>query len=227
MRTVQLGVLAAAAALLAGCATSRSSNGEADKSVAAILVDVEAAVGRAHSVHVVGQGQAGGSGPIAIDLELVAGRGGAGTIAANGLRFSVVRIGAEAYFRGGPSFWRSVGAPGLVARLSGRWIEVPAASRQFASLVALTNLRRLFGQILGSHGVLAKGGFTTLGGQRAFSLIDASGGGMIFIAADGAPLPVELTPKPGSRGGLRFEGWNRSYGLVAPANSIPYAKLRS
>ena len=83
--------------------------------------------GRAKAVHVHGSGRTGGS-PIELDLRLVAGEGGAGTLLTNGLRFEMVRIGDRAYFKGDEAFWRQVGGDAAVELLRGRWLAASATT---------------------------------------------------------------------------------------------------
>ncbi len=174
----------------------------------------------ARSVHV-----AGASTGIAIDLRLIAGRGGEGTVSENGLSFNMVRIGTKAYFEGSAGFWQHVAGKAAAQLFKGRWIEASATSGELASFTPLTSIAKLFNQILSSHGTLAKGGETTIDGRPAFALIDTTEGGTLYVAASGAPVPLRLTPK-GGKGAINFTAWNQPVSLVAPKNAIDFASLR-
>ena len=211
-------------AVITGFASADSPNGEAGKSIPQILADVQAAAGGAHSVHVTGSDPSGSS-PFALDLQLVAGRGGKGTIDQGTLDFRIVRIGGKAYFEGAAAFWRHFTGAGGAELFKGKWIEASATSGQFASLTSLTSISTFFHQVLGSHGRLVEGKTTMIRGRPAFALVDTTEGGTLFIAATGPPYPLEVT-SPGGKGAVRFEDWNQPVRLAVPPDPISLASLK-
>src|SRR5690242_9922251 len=85
-------VLAAALAL-AGCGGSSSSgNGIESKSPQQILEATKSAASTASSVHIKGSIVSSGK-PISLDMELLAGKGGKGTISQEGFTIQLVQTG--------------------------------------------------------------------------------------------------------------------------------------
>lgn len=225
MRSVRL--LLTSLALVAGltlAASAAAGGGEFAKPIPAILTDVKAAADHASSVRIVGSGTSGGS-ALRLDLTLVAGKGGEGTISESGLSFQIVAFGGTYYFKAATPFWRHFGSLALATLLAGHWISTPATNASFASFAQLTDLKTFVDSLIGSHGALVKGAQGSFAGQSTFSLIDTSkSGGTLYIAASGAPLPLGLTPsKSAGSGEIRFEGWNTHVTLVRPAKAIPLA----
>jgi len=141
-------LLLLALALLAGCGGSgKKGNGEAAKTVGQIVADTRATVLEARSVHVSGSGLSSGS-PLALDLRLVAGKGGKGRITANGITFDMVRVGPAAYFKAGPKFWQGFGGGTAAALLANRWLKAPATTGKLATFTPLTDIRKLFTALL-------------------------------------------------------------------------------
>ena len=226
MRVILCSALIVLAAALAGCGSSHpSSNGEADKTVAQILADAQAATATATSVHITGSGLSD-SAPLALDLRLVAGKGGTGQITAEGLTFNIIRIGGKAYFKGNSAFWRHFGGAGAVQLLKGRWLEAPATKGDLSSFTPLTDLGKFTKTLLGSHGTLKKGLETKIDGQPAIAIVDKSGGGTLYVATTGSPFPIELTKGAGSKGKIAFDEWNQAVALAAPKNAVDYTKLK-
>jgi hypothetical protein len=219
--------------VLAGCSSSgTTSNGEAGKPVTQILADVRAAVAAERSVHVLVA-----NGPVGIDLELVGGQGGSGSISADGLRVAIVRVGGHVFVKAGPAFWRRLGRSGPAAeRLSGRWIESPPTGAPFDALAPFTQVQILLGELtrapqmqalLGglpqASGAIVKDAMINRDGKRVLSLADRRLGLTLDVAASGAPLPVEMTIR--SLGTIRYEEWNRVAAPKAPPGAVAYASI--
>jgi hypothetical protein len=245
MRLRALVTVAALATLLAGCGGSSNSpttsstlpagtsttspyaplpNGEAAKLPDTIVDDAIAAASRATTVHIIGSVLNVGK-PLKLDLNLANGKGGAGTVTVNGLTFDMVRIGTNAYFKGGPSFWSHFGGSGLGTQLNGRWIEASATTGDLASFTPLTNLKELFTSVLGSHGPLQKAtNQLTINGKPAIAIIDSGSNDTLFIAANGPPYPLKLVEKDGRS--VSFDDWNQPVSLQAPTNAVELDKLK-
>jgi hypothetical protein len=202
-----------------------SDNGVAAKSPTAIVGAAFEAMGGVKSVHIAGSIVSGGS-PITLDLDLVAGQGGRGSMSANGLNFKLVAIGKVLYINGGPAFWRHFGGTAAAQLFKGKWLKARASTRDFASLASLTNLHQVYRKLLVSHDKLAKGATTTVNGQKVVAVTDATKKGTLYVATTGKPYPVEILATGAQGGHLVFDRFNESVSLTAPANSIDISQLQ-
>jgi len=216
-----LALLPLAAVLLAGCGGTKS-NGEASKSASQVVADAKAAAITATSVHVSGSGTNAGS-PISLDLYLVAGKGGKGTITLSGLTFQIVRIGDTAYFKGSSTFWRHFGGSAAAALLQGRWLKAPATSGRFSSFTPLTDLGRLFDAIIAPTDTLVNEGTQKVNGVSVVAIKDSTKSGTLYVAATGKPYPVSVAK--GSSGSITFDSWNAAVTLNAPPNAVDISAL--
>ena len=214
----------AAAALLAGCGgkTAPKGNGEASKTATQVVADALTAAGAATSVHVAGSGTTGGS-PLALDLFLVADKGGKGSISVSGLTFDIVRIGDTAYFKGDSAFWEHFGGKAVAQLLKGRWLKASATSGELASFTPLTDIAKLFASILTSSNTLVNQGETDLDGVKTVAILDTKKGGTLYVAATGTPYPVALKKK--GSGDIAFTSWNEPVTLTAPADAVDASQL--
>jgi hypothetical protein len=212
---------------LAGCGGSSSSgNGVADKSPNEILAATKVAADAATSVHVSGSIVSSGS-PITLDMHLLAGTGGRGGLSEKGLAFQLIETGGTVYIKGSSAFYKSIGGSAAAQLLEGKWLKAPANSADFASLTQLTDLRQLIDQTLAGHGTLAKGGTTTVDGQKVVGLTDTTKGGTLYIAATGQPFPIEITKSGKGGGKISFDSWNAPVTVAPPPNAIDVAQLQS
>jgi hypothetical protein len=214
------------AAMLAGCGTSSSSNGIASKTPTEIAAAAKVAATGASTVHVSGSIVSSNS-PIALDMELVAGKGGRGQISENGLSFDVIQVAGTTYISGSPAFYSHFGGSAAAALLQGKWLKAPARSGSFSTLGSLTNLSQLLGTVLAEPGTLTKGTTSTVDGQPVLAITDVSHGRTLYVATTGKPYPIEIT-KSGSTGGkISFTDWNASVVLAAPKDAIDLAQLQA
>ena len=212
-----------AAALLAGCGSSGSkSNGESSKTADQIVADAKAAVADATSVHIAGAGSANGT-TLALDLHLVADKGGEGRVTANGITFDMVRIEDTAYFKADASFWKNFGPSAAALLLQGRWLKAPANTGQLATFTPLTDIDKLFNALLGSHGTLAKGDETTINGQPAIAVNDTTQGGTLYVATTGKPYPLAV--QKSGKGRIDFTEWDEPHTITAPSGAVDLTKL--
>lgn len=208
---------------VAGCGGGSKSNGEAKKSAAQVVADARQAATSASSVHISGHIVDNGA-PLTIDLTIVKGKGGTGTLAENGLTFRLVRVGDSVYINGSEAFLRSIAGAGAAAALHGRWLKGSATIGPLAPLSGLTDTQKLFGSALGQHGTLANRGETTYQGQKVVEIDDTTEGGKLYVAAQGTPYPVALTGSK-QQGALRFDSWGAGATLAAPKNAIDLSRL--
>jgi hypothetical protein len=220
-------LLAIAAIVAGGCGSSSSSgNGIASKSPTEIVAAAKTAADSAGSVHVVGSiVNAGAS--ISLDMELLKSKGGRGRLSENGLSFELVDVGGYVYIKGSPTFYRHFAGAAAAQLLQGKWLKASASTGSFASLGALTDLRKLLDSTLASHGSLTKSGTSAIEGQQAIGIKDATHGGVLYVAATGTPYPLAIT-KGGSGGGkVDFNRWNVPVKVTAPTNAVDLGQLES
>jgi hypothetical protein len=225
---ILVGLLAALAlAGITGCGSSSSgSGGLASKSPAEIVTAAQTAADSAHTVHVVGSIINNGA-PIALDMELVNGAGGRGRLSENGLSFELIEVGNYVYIKGSQAFYSHVAGSAAAQLLDGKWLKASANSGTFSSLTSLTNLRKLLDSTLTSHGTLVKGATSTVEGQQAVAVKDATRGGTLYVATSGTPYPLQIA-KSGSGGGkITFNRWNQPVQLKAPPGAVDLSQLQS
>lgn len=163
--------------LLCSCGSSApASNGLASQAPTRILESAQAAAYAATSAHVSGSLTSDGA-KITLDLDLLAGKGGRGQLAENGLSFELIETGGYVYIKGSPAFYAHIAGPATAQLFLGKWLQAPAGSGNFASLASLTNLHSLIETTLAGHGSLGKGAPTNVDGQDVITLSDASQGG--------------------------------------------------
>jgi hypothetical protein len=223
-----LAVLALAS--VAGCGSSSSngssSGGLAAESATQIVTAAQTAADSAKTVHVVGSIVNAGA-PIELDMELVNGEGGRGRLAENGLSFELVELGGYVYIKGSRAFYSHVAGAAAAQLLDGKWLKASANSGTFSSLTSLTDLRKLLDSTLTSHGTLTKGATSTVEGQQAIAIKDATRGGTLYVATSGTPYPLQIAKTGSSGGKIVFNRWNEPVTLKAPPGAVDLAQLRS
>jgi hypothetical protein len=205
-----------AAGALSGCGGS-SGNGVAGKSPNAIVRDANNAIGRASAVHVAGSIFDNGV-PLTLDLSLVSGKGGTGQLSESGYALRVITVGQNVYVKGTPAFLAHFASQAAARTFAGQWLRAPA-SGAFAPIASLTNMKELFSRVLLTHGVLKKGGTTTVNGKHVIALKDSTQGGTLYVATTGPPYPVEVVKKGAGGGRIVFDRINQPVSLSAPAHS--------
>jgi hypothetical protein len=221
-----LSLLATAAALLAGCGSSSSGNGVASKSPTQIVEAAKKAAATAVSAHVAGSIVSGGK-PISLDMELVAGKGGKGRIAVEGLSVELIEVDKAVYINGSTAFYTHLAGAAAATLLQGKWLKAPASNANFASFSQLTDLGKLIDSTLAAHGTLKSAGSTTVNGQKGVGVTDSAKGGTLYVATTGEPYPIEIV-KTGSEGGkIVFDRWNKPVTIKAPATSVNINQLQS
>ncbi len=223
LSSVAGGVFVLLAATLGGCGSSSSPNGLAAETPGHVVAAARSAADGAATVHVAGT-LTGAGAPISIDLELVRGKGGRGRIALGALSIELVRIESAVYVRGNAAFYRRVAGPRAARLLEGKWLK-GFEGGALSDLASLTDLDTLIDTALREHGTLAIGAAKTLDGQKVLSVNDASRGGTVYVAATGAPYPIELLRAGGSGGRLLFDRWNQPISLEAPADALSVKQL--
>jgi hypothetical protein len=211
--------------LLAGCGSSSSGNGIESKSPAQILQAAKEAAAKASSVHIKGTIDSEGK-PVSLDMQLLAGKGGKGTISQEGFTIKLIQVSGAVYINGSGAFYEHVGGSAAAQLLQGKWLKAPADSGELASLAELTNLSKLIDAALADHGTLAKGGKRTIEGKQAIGLRDTTKGGTLYVATTGAAYPLEITKGGKETGTVTLSHWNQPVTLEAPAGAIDISKLQ-
>lgn len=219
-------LLVLVAALFAGCGSSSSGNGVASKTPTQILEAAKAASARAVSAHVSGSIVSEGK-PISLDMELVAGKGGKGRIAVEGLSVQLIEVDKAVYINGSTAFYTHLAGAAAAQLLQGKWLKAPASNANFASFSSLTNLSKLVGSTLAAHGTLSRAATTTINGQKAVGVTDAAKGGTLYVATTGTPYPIEIVKSGAGGGKIVFDKWNKPVTLAPPANSVNVNQLQS
>ncbi|MGH2850056.1 MAG: hypothetical protein ACRDLP_05510 [Solirubrobacteraceae bacterium] len=217
-----LGAAAAIVAASGAIALAASSNGVASRSPSAIVTAVRNAVDGVSSVHVAGAFVESGE-SLALNLYLVANRGGRGTVTENGASFSLVVVGKVLYFKASTAFWKRFGNTASANLFAGKWLKTPTTG-QYASVSAFTDIHTLFAQLLSPKGKLTKGPTTTLHGQPAVGVTNPADGGILYVATTGKPYPLEVAGNT-KNGQLVINGIDQPVTLTPPKTSIDISKL--
>lgn len=214
----------------ASASSSASSNGIESMTAAQILEASKAAAAKQSSVHIAGKGRSSGT-TFSIDMSMVKGVGGAGTITMDGANFQVVTTPSTLYFKADQAFWTKSGAGAMASVIGDKWVKVPSTDKSFGQLATLADFTTSVGQYLKPTGTPSKGPTKTIAGQPAISLVD-SDGGSLWIATTGDPLPllIESTSSAsasGDGGGLTFSEWNQVKPPTVPddADVLDLSKL--
>ena len=215
--------LLAVAVLAAGCGGGGKGNGEAEKPPNEVVTDAQNAATAAKAVHVAGAIVDNGV-PLTLDLWLVKGTGGKGSMAQQSLRFEIMRVGDKTYIKGSEAFLRRFAGAAGAALLRGKWLEGSATKGQLAALAPLTDIAKLFDSALASHGTLRNRGETEYRDQKVVAIKDITRGGTLYVAAEGTPYPVAIVGGQ-ERGEIRFDHWNETVSIEAPKDAVDLSKF--
>ena len=205
--------------------TTAAPNGAAGHSASRILADARTAAGSAQSVHVAGTVPAGGQ-TTTVDLKLVAGKGGSGTLSVGGTSVDLIQIGKAVYLRGGKALFQKTGAPSGVAQLlAGKWFRAPTTGSEassFASLSKLMDMRQLLDSLLTPTGTVTKAGTGSVAGTPTVVL--KSSEGSLDVSARGPAYPLSVRQNAGT-GRVTFTEWNAPVTLTAPPGALDFSTV--
>ena len=214
-----------AAVLLAACGSSSpSGNGLASKTPEQIVAAARSAAEGAATVHMSGSMLSAGK-PISLDMELVAGKGGKGRIVVDGLGVDLIAAERAVYVSGNTALYTSIAGPTAARVLQGRWLKVPPKSPSYAPLNSLASIEGLVDATLVDHGSLVAAPARTVGGVPAVGVSDPAKGATLYVAATGAPYPLEIVKPAGGPGRIVFDRWNQPVTLKVPADPINIEQL--
>ena len=224
MRVRATAVIIAAAVVLAGCGSGAKSNGEASKTPSQVLADTLAATDAAKAVRISGKVSTE-SGPITVDIRIVRGEGGSGSMSENGLNFDLARVGDKVYIRGSDAFYKKFTGQAGVQLFHGKWLQFRTSDADMSSITPFTDIDTFFHGITSQHGTLRNDGETTFHGQKAVAIRDTTQGGTLYVAATGKPYPLGITSSSGKSGAILFDDWNASGSISAPKNAVDVSKI--
>ena len=162
-------------------------------------------------------------------MELVAGKGGQGRLALEGLSLELIELDRAVYIKGNrrllPALRRAHGR----AAAAGEVAEGIRAERAAGVAgVADRASSKLIDGTLAGHGALSRAGRTTIDGHSVVGVRDAAGGGTLYVASTGAPYPIEIV-RDGTganrAGRVVFDRWNQPVTIQAPPDPINIKQL--
>lgn len=166
------------------------------------------------------------SGPITVDIRIVRGRGGKGSMSESGLSFELIRLGGKVYIRGSDAFYKKFAGQAGAQLFHGKWLQFRTSDADMASITPFTEIDTFFEGITSQHGKLRNDGETSFHGQKAVAIKDTSQGGTLYVAATGTPYPVGIASSGAESGAILFDDWNASASISAPKNAVDISKLK-
>ena len=192
-------------------------NGIASLPAAAALSKVSAAAAAQTSVHITGTVAQGRK---TLGLDVHAGvSSGYGQLQIGGGRVLLRLTGGTIYLNGDAKGLMGLGFPKAAATSSAnKWLGAQASA---TSLSALLSFNDLVKSIVTPNGTVVAGRTTTVNGVRVYTLVDQTkGGGTLYVATIGEPLPVQIVnAKPHER--LSFSEWNAPVSVSPPPHVVP------
>jgi hypothetical protein len=216
--------LVAAAALLAGCATANppatppTSTGPADNGVSAlppadIVTKMQAALASAKSFHMIGSFTDSGQ-KTNFDLKF-SGKDFSGTIDLGVFKLDVLGVGTDIYVKAPNDFWSSQLPAGqaatLLALIQGKYVKVDSKNASIAALIDPFRPENM----TKPEGDVTKGDTRTIDGTPAIALVDSKGGGKLYVATTGDPVPLSIEDSTGTS--IQFKEYNVPVMITAPA----------
>ena len=202
-------------------APSPSTGVLADASAGEILAAAQKAFASAPSVRLAGTVTDSGQ-KIGIDLRIKKGAGAAGTLTLGGKPVSILRIGSSAYIRGSSAFYAGLMDASTARLLAGKWLKMSSSSKDFASLLQLTDLQTFAKGVFTPTGAVGKGAVTRYAGRRVVELRDGDGS-TLDVALDGPAYPLRVTG-PASAGAGQTLTFT-AYGAAVPLSPPPAAQV--
>lgn len=221
------GALVSVAVLASACGGA-PANGVASKSAAAILATARAAEAGAHSFRLTASAVKG-SRTDSYVFESQAPSDAVEEVAlGTGVRYTIIQVGAKAYFRGNVAYLHAIGASAAGERkLAGKWIMDSINQLNAPRLDVYSALSHLVNEVLTSKGQLTRGPTSTVDGQQVVAVVDRIGGGTLYVATSGTPYPVEVVghTTSGVTETLSFGKWDQPVSIAPPASYVPGSKV--
>jgi hypothetical protein len=198
-----------------------SPNGVADKAPADVLAAARAALTKARSLRVKGNGTADGQ-VYALDMRIQGTKGGRGTVTYHHNPVEILRVGSTAYIKGGAAFWTDLtGDRGAAELLKGKYLKAPANDPDLTELLAFTDVQKLSTQLLTASGVVTKADRRQVRGVDTAGVTyrTPDGTNNLYVATVGPAYPMYLSTTGNTAdvtSALDFLEYDRSFEVAAP-----------
>jgi hypothetical protein len=183
----------------------------------AALAKVSAAAATQTSVRVVGSVVESGR---KLSINVQAGlNSGQGVLRIGNGHVSLRLLNGTLYFNGDLKGLTGLGVKRASAKgAAGKWIGGQATTSPLSAFVSFTDL---VSSILRPNGRIVAGRPKTINGVKTFALVTKSkkGGGTLYIATIGEPLPVQAV-NPKTRETLTFTDWSATLSVAQPPKAI-------
>lgn len=141
----------------------------------------------------------------------------------------LIDIGTQSYLKGSRSFWLSAiggttpaqkaSAAKVTNELESKWVLLSGSEGKpiIAAFASFTEPGKLAQALLHGNGTLTKAAVTKYDGREAIP-VEASNSGTIYVAEQGAPLPLGLS---GNGASIAFS-YPNDLRIIAPANPLSF-----
>ena len=148
----------------------------------------------------------------ALDLAFVKGAGAYGTVTTGGNAITVLATGGKVWVKGDAAFYESLVGQGSSTLIGDKWVELPATS--VPQVEVFTDGSAFLDNMIDPKATLEVTDVKRLDGGDVVGAQDTDGGGTLWVAAEGEPLPLRFDERgaAGDVGVLRFV----DYGVVVP-----------
>jgi hypothetical protein len=217
-----LAVAAAFAAVaLSGCSGGADTNGLETKSAAEVQQEAAAALKAAKSVHVmVKDGNDGKA--VSADLRIQGGSS-SGSLTLEGIRYEVIKVGADFYLNGDRRGLAQLGLPAAILRRDAdQWLKL--GTQHVTSLQGFT-LDDLAADLTKFESPLEpKVEQGTLDGRKVV-VISHQNGSRLYVANTGIAYPLRLDSKGAEPGQINFLEYGADFHITAPPNYFDISEL--
>lgn len=221
------GTLAAAGST---SASAPAAGGElASLDATEILTRAKAAFKKAESVRLTGGGASSGA-SFKVDMRYSADKA-VGTVSSSGQEIELRRIDKTVYLKADKAFWSQTVGAAAAELLSGKYLKAPLTDQRVAQLASFTDKDAFVDEVLDETGTITKGEPKDVRGTPAIGLVnkDTDGGGTLYVATTGEPVPLQLLPEAGGSdsGTLDFLDYGKAVTVEVPpaAQTIDVTKL--
>ena len=211
-------------------ASASAAGGElASLDATEILTRAKTAFKKAESVRLTGGGASGGE-SFKVDMRYSADKA-IGTVSSSGQEIELRRIDKTIYLKADKAFWTQSSGAAAAELLAGKYLKAPLTDQRVAQLVSFTDKDAFVEEVLDASGTITKGEPKDVRGTPAIGLInkDTDGGGTLYVATSGEPLPLQLLPVAGTSdsGTLDFLDYGKAVTVEVPpaAQTIDVTKL--
>lgn len=223
------GAPAAAGSPSASVSASAAGGELASLDATEILTRAKAAFKKAESVRLTGGGASSGE-SFKVDMRYSADKA-IGTVSSSGQQIELRRIDKTVYLKADKAFWTQTAGAAAAELLGGKYLKAPLTDQRVAQLASFTDKDAFVDEVLDDTGTITKGEPKDVRGTPAIGLVnkDTDGGGTLYVATSGEPLPLQLLPQAGGTdsGTLDFLDYGKAVTVEVPpaAQTIDVTKL--